>query len=195
MGIDHRQYAGPKNLYDTMAGLQFCYLFNLGMRANHILLDFGCGVLKFGRLAIQYLSKEKYYGIEPEKELVNLGIKRNYLEQIIDKKKATFKYNDNCDLSVFDKQFDFIIAQSVFSHLPWIKINKAFQTACKAMHKDTIFIATGFVGDKDNQETGWSSKAEYKESTFKELANDAGLKLKLLDWYHPKEQTWMEIKK
>ena len=48
-------YVGPPAQYDFMGGTQFRLLSTLGLRANHSLLDFGCGSLRAGRLFLSYL--------------------------------------------------------------------------------------------------------------------------------------------
>ena len=67
----YRAFVGLPQKYDLVAANQFCILTTLGLRENHKLLDIGCGSLRGGRLFIPYLLPNGYYGIEPEKWLID----------------------------------------------------------------------------------------------------------------------------
>jgi len=79
-------YVGPSTQYDFMGASQFRLLSTLGLRANHSLLDFGCGSLRAGRLFLTYLDEGSYFGIEPNKWLIEDAIKNQ-----IGKDLATLK--------------------------------------------------------------------------------------------------------
>ena len=64
---DYRAYVGPLDRYDFMGASQFRLLTSLGLRAEHKLLDFGCGSLRSGKLLIPYFNAGNYYGQEPNK--------------------------------------------------------------------------------------------------------------------------------
>ncbi len=71
-GSDHyTAYVGPPQDYDFMGATQFRLLTTLGLRDHHRLLDFGCGSLRAGRLLIPYLNPGNYYGIEPNRWLID----------------------------------------------------------------------------------------------------------------------------
>ena len=53
-----------------MGARQFTLLFNLGARETAKILDFGCGSLRLGRLLINWLNKGNYYGLDPNKWLI-----------------------------------------------------------------------------------------------------------------------------
>jgi SAM-dependent methyltransferase len=57
-----------------MGATQFRLLTTLGLREHHSLLDFGCGSLRAGRLLIPYLLPGRYYGLEPNRCLIEDGI-------------------------------------------------------------------------------------------------------------------------
>ena len=67
----YKPYVGPDDKYDLIASMQFNLLTFMGLRDYHKLLDIGCGSLRVGRLLIPYLLKGNYFGLEPEKWLVN----------------------------------------------------------------------------------------------------------------------------
>ena len=52
-------YVGPPGQYDFVGATQFRLLSTLGLRADHSLLDFGCGSLRAGRLFLSYYREHK----------------------------------------------------------------------------------------------------------------------------------------
>src|SRR4029079_8095534 len=112
----HRAWVGTPENYDLSSALQFSLLTSLGLREQHSLLDIGCGSLRGGRLALMYLLPEHYYGIEPEQWLIKEGIQKEIGQDLIDLKRPSFNNDSNFTLSVFQRNFDYLIAQSIFSH-------------------------------------------------------------------------------
>jgi len=112
----YRSYVGPPENYDVAAAMQFNLLTFLGLRDDHYLLDVGCGSLRAGRLFIPYLRAGRYFGVEPEQWLIEEGIQNEIGQDLIRIKQPKFSNDTNFTLSVFGQQFDFILAQSVFSH-------------------------------------------------------------------------------
>jgi hypothetical protein len=87
-GSDHyTAYVGPPGQYDFMGATQFALLFALGLREHHKVLDFGCGSLRAGRLLIPYLNPGCYFGIEPNRWLVDEAIKNQIGADIVSIKR------------------------------------------------------------------------------------------------------------
>ena len=84
-------FVGPPTQYDFMGATQFRLLTSLGLRANHHLLDFGCGSLRAGKLFIVYLSKGHYFGIEPNKWLIEDAINNQVGKDLIGLKKTAIQ--------------------------------------------------------------------------------------------------------
>ena len=161
MGYNYKTPVGPPELYDYSAALQFSVLFNYGLRASHRLLDFGCGSLRLGRFLIQYLNKGNYYGIEPDKKLVEEGVKSNHLTELIKAKSSNLHYMDDCDMAYFGIQFDYIIAYSIFTHMPAEQVEASLASAYDAMSNKTIFLATCFEGKRDNALKDWTGNGVF----------------------------------
>src|SRR5436305_7852432 len=112
----YRAYVGPPEDYDLIAAMAFNLLTTLGLRQHHSLLDIGCGSLRIGRLLIPYLNRGKYFGVEPNKWLVDEGIRRELGETLVEIKRPTFFFSDSPDtVSQAKVAFDFALAQSIFS--------------------------------------------------------------------------------
>jgi len=166
--MKHRSYVGPKFEYDLMGGRQFILLFNLGLREDHKLLDFGCGSLRAGRLFIPYLLPGNYYGIEPHKWLIDAAIKDEIGNDIIEIKKPHFKYNDDF-LNSFKIKFDFIIAQSIFSHTTFPLFKKSIFNLYESLKTNGLLCFTMSIDliSKKEINTETEEKWTYPEtSTF-----------------------------
>lgn len=187
---------GPPALYDYCAGLQFSILFNYGLRADHKLLDFGCGSLRLGRLLIQYLDRGNYYGIEPDKKLVEEGVKNNHLAQLIEAKTPRLRYSNGCDMDYFNVKFDYIIAYSIFTHMPVGQIEQSLMSAYRAMHKEAVFLATYFEGKRNNDLKDWTGNGVFYTPRFMlGMIRKAGLVPLRLNLTNVGGQVWLLIRK
>ncbi len=112
----YRAFVGPSNRFDVIGAMKFNLLTFLGLREHHFLLDIGCGSLPAGRLFIPYLLPGGYFGVEPERWLVEEGIENELGKDLITIKNPQIVYNSEFNFKNFKTQFDFVIAQSIFSH-------------------------------------------------------------------------------
>src|SRR5207247_2074585 len=141
---DYRGFVGPADKYDLVGAMQFNLLTALGLREHHRLLDVGCGSLRGGRLFIPYLLPGHYFGIEPAQWLVREGFERELGQDMQRVKWPNFHHGNDFQLSVFGRSFDFIIAQSIFSHAATCQIRRCLSEAAKVMKPRAIFAATYF---------------------------------------------------
>ena len=72
--LRNRAYVGKPEEWDLVAARQVTLLLTAGLRDYHRLVDVGCGSLRAGRMLIPYLEPERYFGIEPNRWLVEEGI-------------------------------------------------------------------------------------------------------------------------
>lgn len=203
---NYRAYVGPEEWYDIIAAMQFNLLTSLGLRQHHHLLDIGCGSLRAGRLFIPYLLHSHYFGIEPNKWLIDDGIKHELGGPgLVEAKKPTFSNDNNFTLTTFNRKFDYLLAQSIFSHACERQIRRCLSQARDVMKSSSIFAATYFdSGDpraKSRQE-GPNFKGDewtypgcvfYTLDHIVELADEQDLTCELLDWKHPDLQTWVKF--
>ena len=142
-GATHRRaYVGPPEIYDLVAALQFSLLTSLGLRDYHSLIDIGADSLRGGRLFITYLQSGQYFGIEPNEWLVKDGITHEIGQDMVRLKQPRFIYDDNFTLTAFDCQFDFLLAQSIFSHASPMQISRCLAEARQVMKPTSVFAAT-----------------------------------------------------
>lgn len=191
---DHRAAVGPRETFDVVAASQFHLLTELGLRESHFLLDIGCGSLRGGRLFIPYLLPGRYFGLEPERWLVDAGIEHELGRDLMALKRPVFRYGDDFRLTAFGRRFDFLLAQSIFSHASLSQIRVCLGEAAKVMGPSSTFAATFFEGEHDHAGTAWFPGAvRYRFETLLEVSRDAGLGCERLDWPHPNGQTWLRL--
>ena len=193
----YRAFVGPSDKYDLVGANQFNLLTSLGLREHHYFLDIGCGSLRGGRLFIPYLLSNRYFGIEPEQWLLEEGINQNCGKDLIKIKSPHFSNDQNFTLSIFGKNFDFILAQSIFSHASKDQIKQCLSEAKKIMTSTSIFAATFVRGDMNNDSNKWlyPECGTYTLDFMLKLIESEGLFGKLLKWRHPNDQTWLAIVK
>ena len=160
-------------------------------------LDIGCGSLRGGKLFIPYLLPEKYYGVEPYQWLIDDGIKYEVGQDMIDIKKPSFSNTDVFDFSTFDIQFDYLLAQSIFSHASKRQIQLCIEEAGKVMHEDSVFFATFYHSKYEYEGDEWvyPDNVAYHYKTIVDIAKNVGLLTFDVDWHHHGDQRWFALTK
>lgn len=191
----YRAYVGPPEKYDLVAAVQFNLLTCLGLREFHFLLDIGCGSLRAGRLFIPYLLPGHYFGIEPEQWLIEEGIKNELGADILRAKRPVFSHDLDFDCTKFNQKFDFILAQSIFSHASASQIRKCLSEVEKCMQPGGIIAATFVKGTEDYRADTWvyPDCVSYTLEYMMQLAAEVGLTAEPVDWPHPNGQTWIRV--
>jgi SAM-dependent methyltransferase len=187
-------YVGPPRQYDFMGATQFRLLTTLGLRETHRVLDVGCGSLRAGRLLIPYLLADRYHGIEPNAWLVDDAIEHQLGRDILRIKRPRFDANSEFRADVFGVEFDFIVAQSIFSHATPDLITRALTNLKRSLAPNGLIVCT-FVeaptGDSASFAEGWvyPECVRYTAPEVASLLERAGLAAKRIPWFHPR-QSW-----
>lgn len=187
----YRAYVGPPEDYDLVAAMSFSLLTLLGLRQHHRLLDVGCGSLRVGRLLIPYLNRGRYTGLEPNGWLIQEGIAREVGEDQIRIKRPAFVQSDTgATLRDEGAQFDYILAQSIFSHCGRDLLEAWLADAAALLAPDGALVATFVESALDTRQSGWiyPECVGFTESTVGKCANGAGLRFTPLDWHHPRQR-------
>jgi SAM-dependent methyltransferase len=189
---DHRSYVGPARHYDFLGASQFRLLCTLGLRADHKVMDFGCGSLRAGRLLIPYLDRGSYFGVEPNDWLVTEGIAQEIGQDLVSLKQPQFSNNENFEVAEFDQCFDFILAQSIFSHTGRNLVELALANFSLALAPGGLIAAT-FINGVDYAGEGWiyPKCATFEPATVQEIAATNGLLALEIPWYHPRQSWWL----
>ena len=114
------------------------------------------------------------------------GIESDVGKSLMQIKRPVLSNNDEFNLSQFSVTFDFLLAQSIFSHATRKQIDHCLSEARKVMDKESIFAATFPPGDTDYSGDEWivGRGIRYKVETMEELADQNGLSLSKLDVIH-----------
>lgn len=168
--------------WDKMGLLQFERLQKYGMKPHHTLFDFGCGTLRGGIHAIRYLDTGHYTGNDISNAILESA------QQIIEKENLAAKnpkliLTKDIEFSeVAGNTYDYMMAQSVLSHMPPEDIERLFKNVKKIMHKDTIFLATFFLSENEKITPSLTMKNySYPYQWIKKTAAEAGLDAEMVD--------------
>jgi len=114
----HRDLVG--GLWEEVGQLQFEFLREKGLKAEHKLLDLGCGCLRGGIHFIRYLEPGNYYGIDANESLLKAGYEVELAEAGLTEKlpRGNLHCNRIFDATMFQCQFDTVVSISLFTHLP-----------------------------------------------------------------------------
>ena len=150
----YKAFVGPPDRYDFMGATQFRLLTTLGLRSHHKLLDFGCGSLRSGKLFIPYLDRGNYFGQEPNEWLVSDGIENELGNEILKVKQPSFAHNSDFTVG-FDEKFDFIVAQSIFSHTNEALTRKGINSIVQSLAADGLALITLVEGPDYQGDEQW----------------------------------------
>ena len=191
---DLRAKADPKSavggMWEEIGRLQYDFMTGKGLLSHHRMLDIGCGTLRGGRHFIRYLDHGNYTGIDISPEILKAA-DRLVDDEGLRVKKPTLLLNENKDLKFGqfeDKTFDYLLAQSVFTHLMPEHIEECFENVGKVMHQESSFFFT-FNLSSDLARTGLKSFS-YPYSFFSKLADKHGLVIEDCqnDYPHPRRR-------
>lgn len=189
---DARAFVGPPEQYDVVGANQFMLLVMLGLREHHDVLDIGCGSLRLGKLLLPYLEPGRYCGVEPEQWLVDEGIEQELGADFVARRRPEFRYSHDFPLTSFGRRFDYLVAQSIFSHASVDQIEQCMAAAADALEPDGRFVATFVVGDSDYRGHQWvyPECVTYTPERIERFGRDVGLRALQLTYPHPGQQTW-----
>jgi SAM-dependent methyltransferase len=144
----HRRSIGNVRLWDELGRLQFDYLVDRGLAPHHYLLDVGCGPLRGGVHFIRYLEPGHYYGVDKNapvlEEAERLELPRHGLVEM----RPTLVAMDDFGFGRLGRQFDYALAQSVFTHLPLNDIIRCLMEIEQALVPRGQFYATFFENER-----------------------------------------------
>jgi SAM-dependent methyltransferase len=141
----HRAVVG--GMWDEIGRLQCDFLISAGLRPDHRLIDVGCGALRGGIHFIKYLAAGKYHGLDINASLIEAGKREIELAGLADQ-QANLLVNERFEMFRFNVNFDFGIAQSVFTHLPLNHIISCLVQVKRALGPQGRFFATYFAAGR-----------------------------------------------
>ena len=193
--IDPRMAIG--GLWEEMGKHQFEFVRRYGLLPHHKFLDIGCGSLRGGVFFIDYLNVGNYTGFDISSKIIEAG-KEQILKSNLRSKEPKLLVNETKNLE-FDflggERFDYLLAQSVFSHLQPAHIKECFDNLHKVLRPNARFYFTYHPGEEFGQRS--RINFEYPSSFFRDLAESCDYSLTDLseDYRHPRGQRMILLQK
>jgi hypothetical protein len=192
-GAEHyRAYVGLPEYYDLSSAGAFQLLTLLGLRQYHRLLDVGCGSLRCGRLLIPFLNSGNYVGVEPNRWLVDQGIRNELGTDIVRVKGPSFLFSETPQVLEKAPCSNFALANSIFSHASLTQIDDWLKHISANLCLSGALVATFLVGPEDYGGDAWiyPGCVRYRVDTIRSLAERHGFHFEMLDWLHLHDQNW-----
>jgi len=194
----HREAVG--GMWDELGQFQFEFMKRQGLRPEHRFLDMGCGCLRGGVHFIRYLNEGNYYGLDINNSLIEAGKMELAKLDLLDK-RPNLMVNDKFEASRFGKEFDFILALSVFTHVFMNHISRCLVEVRKVLKPEGKLYASFFQAphsacvqplhhEPGNTMTNLDSDPfHYSREDMKYLAGSAALNVESIrDFRHPRAQ-------
>ena len=185
----HREAVGGN--WDVIGKVQLDFLVKKGMEKESHLLDIGCGSLRAGVRFIEYLNAGCYFGIDHDRDILAAAVGIEIPKHGLESKRPTVVYADQFDLP-FDPPsggFDFMMAQSVFTHIDPVDIEMCLSKMAPLLGKHGLFFATFNLSRREDTircGVPYPVMTEYPIQWFKEAAGKAGLEATYIGgWGHP----------
>lgn len=190
-------------LWDELGELQVSFLRSRGLRADHRVLDVGCGCLRAGVKLVPLLQPDHYFGLDISPALLEAGRAELKALGLLDRvARRNLRATASFDASGFPR-FDFGIAQSVFTHLPL----PAFVACLYAIKPNFVcggrFFATFFAAPEGSEsyrqlcgKHTYSARDPFHvtPAAVLQAASEAGWRGSWIgDWSHPKDQQIAEF--
>lgn len=140
MQADPKWAIGRGDEWESHGLLQLQFLRQNGLLPEHRLLDIGCGPGRAARRFVPYLQPNRYVGCDISRECLKHA-EHLSMDEGWDSKGPVFVVNGDLDL-LRAEPFDFMIAHSVFTHLPEEQVYKMIGNAAKIMSAGCKFFFT-----------------------------------------------------
>lgn len=199
----HREFVG--GLWEELGNLQFEFLLENGLRPGHQLCDVGCGALRGGLKFIEYLDASNYCGLDVNESLIQAGLielKAAGLEA----KAPQLLVDDKFRVSRFERDFDFALSVSVFTHLPMNDIVRCIREVTQSLAENGSYYTTFFQAPEaclltPLKHAPGGITTHYDDDPFhysfeemQALATFAGAGVELIgNWSHPRNQQMLRF--
>lgn len=186
--------------WEEMGKHQFEYLVGQGLAPHHRMLDVGCGSLRGGVHFVGYLEDDRYHGLDINPQLLEAG-REELARAGLGERRVQLIADTAFSFGRFGERFDFALAQSVFTHLPFNSIMRCLSEMEKVLVEGGRFYATFFLnhGRRLNIEPYVETEAittqpdadpfYYDPDMFRWAVEGSTLDYELIgDWGHPRNQ-------
>ena len=209
---DHRAFVG--GLWDEIGDLELAFMRKMGLARNSSIIDVGCGALRGGVKMVGFLDPGRYYGIDLNPHLLELGLKDEIAPLGLSWKldKSHLHATSDFDVGFFGVVFDFALSVSVWTHLPLSVVATSMKRVAAVLEPTRgRFYATYYECPEEREISrqivqyqrgmerivsfGHRDWFHHKRSDLRQLAAQAGLSMRYVgDWGHPRDQLMLEFR-
>jgi predicted TPR repeat methyltransferase len=142
---EHRALIG--GMWDEIGRLQFNFLRNSGLTPSNRLFDIGCGSLRLGVHAIDYLASANYWGTDLNQALLDAGYEKEIVPAGLADKlpRSNLVVDEEFTFTGIPNEMDFVIATSVFTHLPLNHMRVCLVNLARHITSPCTFFFTVFT--------------------------------------------------
>ncbi len=205
-GVGRSRFLGvPADGFAQSGRMQLVALVRAGLARTSRVLDFGCGCLRGGYWLIHYLEPGCYFGIEPHAGRLAIGLDTLLEPGLAEQKRPRFDHGPDFDLAVFGERFDFVLADSIWTHASKQQILRMLDSLPAASHARTTLLASylpaGTLGP-DYQGDEWVGTSHESDvpgvirhdlGWIREECRRRGLSARELPEPAPDAQRWLEV--
>ncbi len=199
---------GPVGDFEAVGRLQLIMLLKEGLYPFSKVLDVGCGCLRGGYWLVHFLNKGCYYGIEPNRRMLQEGITHILTEETLCEKNPHFSSNSDFDFSVFHEKFDFVLARSVWTHASKLQIEKMLDEFLENTVSTGVFLSSylraGFFRRREYWGKEWVGRSDVSDNPgivyhsfkwVKKVCQERNLSIQELKEGVYNNQIWLKISK
>ena len=141
----HRDLIG--GLWEEIGSLQLEFLKSNGLKKGSRLLDIGCGSLRLGVRAVDFLDSGHYWGTDLNESLLDAGYEKEIVPAGLTDKLPRENLVTDGDFGFpgIPQEVNFAIAQSLFTHLPLNHLRVCLTNLAEHVTGDCTFFATFFI--------------------------------------------------
>lgn len=195
---DPRALVGPKEVFEEHREWQFDLITGHGLEPHHTVLELGCGVLRAGIPIIEYLDAGNYAGMDISLKALSYGHKAVHEHDLETKRPMLIQNEDLKFEEVADLDADYMLSNSVWTHLPPDRLETCIDCMGRALAADAVVLTTVELVDGDDPVDQGQGAREgvdwgYPRSWLAERLDAAGYDLTVLDVDHPTDQDVLRI--
>jgi len=140
-------------------------MIELGLRPEHLCVDYGCGSLWCGEPALRYLQPGRYVGLDVTDGFYELG--RQRLGSLIDERQVKLAVISRQSLAeVAALKPDFVFAHRVLHHVPPRGLARFVRSICSLLNDRTVLVIENAPRPKRREKN--ASRARYRAADIEQ---------------------------
>lgn len=134
------------------------HLYQLGLRPEHRLVDYGCGSLRLGVHLIEYLAADRYFGLDVTDRFFCDGLSLIDPALRQEKRPCCQVISDESLKSLQAQRPEFVLSNAVLKHVPPDCLDAYFDAICSLAGDGTTLVIGFPASEREKQISGksWS---------------------------------------